>query len=51
MLANIIAVIIICIFIILAVVSYIKQRKQGGCGCANCTMKCHSNEETKDKLK
>ncbi len=50
MLANIIVGLIIFIFIILAVRSYIKQRKQGGCGCcAGCRMNCHSKEKEEDK--
>lgn len=51
MIENIIVVIVICIFIILAVRSYIKQRKQGDCGgsCAGCSMNCPSRKVNKDK--
>lgn len=51
MLANIIVGLIILIFIILAARSYIKQRKQGGCGggCAGCPMSCPSKKKNKDK--
>ena len=49
MLANIIVGIIILTFKAIAVKSYIKQRKRGGCGggCAGCSMNCPSKNNNK----
>lgn len=51
MLANIIVGGIVLIFIVLAVRSYIKQRKSGGCGggCAGCKMNCPSKRDNEEK--